>query len=361
VSQIPPWLADALPTRTKTLQYFETLAIGTIGGLLFLVTGLPGGLITGAMLAVGSAAMLGRSMAVPAHLTQAVLVLLGISLGSLMSRQLLQHVGAYPVTIGLLALATFCTTFGSSYYLQRLHGWDRTSAFLAASPGALSQIALLAIEKGADMPAIAVVQTLRVIILTAALPLILVATGLTSSSAPTLTMTVASPLGLAGLIGASVAVSLVLRMMNFPASWLFGAMIGSSVLHGAGLIDGGLPPLVRSIALIGIGTLIGSRFSRMRMSTLLRHLTAGLGSFAIAILISAVFVTLVAWTTNVRFADVLVAYAPGAMDAMLALALTLHIDPIFVGAHHLSRFIFVTIATPGIVHLFGRPQEDVDD
>jgi len=361
VSQIPPWLADALPTRTKTLQYLETLAIGTIGGLLFLVAGLPGGLITGAMLAVGSAAMLGRSMAVPAHLTQAVLVLLGISLGSLMSRQLLQHVGAYPVTIGLLALATFCTTFGSSYYLQRMHGWDRTSAFLAASPGALSQIALLAIEKGADMPAIAVVQTLRVIILTAALPLILVATGLTSSSAPALTMTVASPLGLVGLIGASVAVSLVLRMMNFPASWLFGAMIGSSVLHGAGLIDGGLPPLVRGIALIGIGTLIGSRFSRMRTSTLLRHLTAGLGSFAIAIVISAVFVMLVAWTTNVRFADVLVAYAPGAMDAMLALALTLHIDPIFVGAHHLSRFIFVTIATPGIVHLFGRPQEDVDD
>jgi membrane AbrB-like protein len=361
VSQIPPWLADALPTRTKTLQYLETLAIGTVGGLLFLVTGLPGGLITGAMLAVGSAAMLGRSMAVPAHLTQAVLVLLGISLGSLMSRQLLQHVGAYPLTIGLLALATFCTTFGSSYYLQRMHGWDRTSAFLAASPGALSQIALLAIEKGADMPAIAVVQTLRVIILTAALPLILVATGLTSSSAPAVTMTVASPLGLVGLIGASVAVSLVLRMMNFPASWLFGAMIGSSVLHGAGLIDGGLPPLIRGIALIGIGTLIGSRFSRMRTSTLLRHLTAGLGSFAIAILISAVFVTLVAWTTNVRFADVLVAYAPGAMDAMLALALTLHIDPIFVGAHHLSRFIFVTIATPGIVHLFGRPQEDVDD
>lgn len=361
MSQIPSWLADALPARTKTLQYLETLAIGTIGGLLFLVAGLPGGLITGAMLAVGSAAMLGRSMAVPAHLTQAVLVLLGISLGSLMSRQLLQHVSAYPVTIGLLALATFCTTLGSSYYLQRLHGWDRTSAFLAASPGALSQIALLAIEKGADMPAIAVVQTLRVIILTAALPLILVATGLTSSSAPALTMTVASPLGLVGLIGASVAVSLVFRMVKFPASWLFGAMVGSSVLHGAGLIDGGLPPLVRSIALIGIGTLIGSRFSRMRTSTLLRHLTAGLGSFAIAIAISAIFVTLVAWTTNVRFADVMVAYAPGAMDAMLALALTLHIDPIFVGAHHLSRFIFVTIATPGIVHLFGRPQEDVDD
>jgi len=361
VNQIPEWMADAIPSRTKTLQTLEALSIGTIGGVLFLVAGLPGGLISGAMLAVGVAAMLGRPLSVPPHLTQAVLVMLGISLGSLMSLQLLQHLGTYPLTIGLLALATFCTTFGSSFYLQRMHGWDRTSAFLAASPGALSQIAILAIEKGADMPAIAVVQTLRVIILTAALPLILAVSGMTSSSAPTLTMTVASPIGLVGLIGASVSVSLLLRMAKFPASWLFGAMIGSSILHGTGLIEGGLPPFLRGIALIGIGTLIGSRFTRMKSKTLFSHLNAGIGSFVIAIVITSAFVAVIALTTPVRLADILVAYAPGAMDAMLALALTLHIDPIFVGAHHLSRFIFVTIATPGIVHLFGRPQEDVDD
>ena len=47
--------------------------------------------------------------------------------------------------------------------------------------------------------------------------------------------------------------------------------------------------------------------------------------------------------------------------AMLALALTLHVDPVFVGAHHLSRFIFVSIATPGIVHLYGKAQDDLDD
>jgi membrane AbrB-like protein len=361
VNQIFAWMADAIPDPTKTRQTLEALSIGTIGGLLFLVAGLPGGLISGAMLAVAFAAMMGRPLSVPPHFAQAVLVILGISLGALMSRQLLQHLSTYPLTIAVLALATFCTTFGSSLYLQHFHGWDRTSAFLAASPGALSQIVLLAIEKGADMPAIAVVQTLRVIILTAALPLVLTLTGITSSSAPTLSQTVASPMGLAGLIGASVAVSLLLRMVSFPASWLFGAMIGSSVLHGTGLIDGGLPPFVRGVALIGIGTLIGSRFARMRIKTLLGHLNAGLGSFVTACLITLVFVAIVALTTNVRLADILVAYAPGAMDAMLALALTLHIDPIFVGVHHLSRFIFVTIATPGIVHLFGRPQEDVDD
>jgi membrane AbrB-like protein len=354
-------MAFAVPSRTKTLNVLETLVIGAAGGALFLWANLPGGLISGAMIAVGIAAIAGRPLTMPPILTQTVLVLLGISLGSLVSRQLLQHMGAYPWTIALLALATFCSTFGSSIYLQRVHSWDQTSAFLAASPGALSQITMLAIEKGADVPAIAVVQTMRVIILTAALPLLLALTGIAPSSPPAAAMAIASPIELTELIAASVAVALLLRLIRFPASWMFGAMIGSSVLHGTGLIEGGLPPWARAVALVGIGALIGSRFARMNARVLLGHVNAALGSFAIAITISAVFVAVIVLTTAVRFADIIVAFAPGAMDAMLALALTLHIDPIFVGAHHLSRFVFVTIATPGIVHLFGRPQEDVDD
>jgi membrane AbrB-like protein len=354
-------MSSAIADRAKILGTLETLAIGAAGGLLFLWLNLPGGLISGAMATVGIAALTGRPMTLPPVLTQTVLVLLGITLGSLVSRQLIQHVSAYPLTIGLLALATFCSTFGSSFYLQRAHGWDQTSALLAGSPGALSQIVILAAEKGADVAGIAVVQTVRVIILTAALPLLLALTGIGPSASPTFTTAVASPAGLAGLVAASVAVALALRLLNFPASWMFGAMVASSVLHGTGMIEGGLPPWMRGVALVGIGALIGTRFARVKKSTLLSHVNAALGSFAVAIIISAIFVAVIVLTTHVRFADVVVAFAPGAMDAMLALALTLHIDPIFVGAHHLSRFVFVSITTPGIVHLFGRPQEDVDD
>ena len=348
--------------RAKILGTLETLVIGAAGGLLFLWLNLPGGLISGAMAAVGIAALAGRPVTMPAILTQSVLVLLGITLGSLVSRQLIQHMSAYPLTIGLLALATFCSTFGSSFYLQRVHGWDQTSALLAGSPGALSQITMLAAEKGADVAAIAVVQTMRVIILTAALPLLLALTGV-APSAPVelISLVVASPLELVVLAAAALAVALLLRLAKFPASWMFGAMIASAVLHGADVIQGGPPPWMRGVALVGIGAVIGTRFVRISKSTLLSHINAGLGSFAVAIGISAVFVTVIVLNTPVRFADVVVAFAPGAMDAMLALALTLHIDPIFVGAHHLSRFVFVSITTPGIVHLFGRPQEDVDD
>src|SRR6266853_4688466 len=225
-------MAFAIPSRIKILNVLETLAIGSAGGALFLWANLPGGLISGAMIAVGAAAIAGRPLTMPPILTQTVLVLLGISLGSLVSRQLLQHMGAYPLTIALLALATFCSTFGSSIYLQRVHGWDRTSAFLAGSPGALSQITMLAVEKGADVAAIAVVQTMRVIILTAALPLLLSLTGIAPSSPLTSAVAIASPLELAELIAAAVAGSVLLRLMKFPARWMFGALIGSSLLHG---------------------------------------------------------------------------------------------------------------------------------
>ena len=171
----------------------ETLVIGAAGGMLFVWAHLPGGLISGAMIAVGGAALAGRKMMLPPVMAQTVLVLLGISLGALVSRQLIQHMSAYPLTIGLLALATFLSTFGSSLYLQRVHGWDPTSALLAGSPGALSQITMLAVEKGADVAGIAVVQTIRVIILTAALPLVVAATGIASSAASALPTEIASP------------------------------------------------------------------------------------------------------------------------------------------------------------------------
>src|SRR3954469_22422156 len=177
-------MSSAIADRAKILGTLETLVIGAAGGLLFLWANLPGGLISGAMATVGIAALAGRPVTMPPILTQTVLVLLGITLGSLVSRQLIQHMSAYPLTIGLLALATFCSTFGSSIYLQRVHGWDQTSAFLAGRPGALSQITMRAVESGAGALGVAVVQTMRGIILTAALPLLLAVTGIATSSTP---------------------------------------------------------------------------------------------------------------------------------------------------------------------------------
>jgi membrane AbrB-like protein len=353
--------AFSFPSRSEILNALETLAIGSAGGLLFLWLELPGGLISGAMIAVAGAGIAGRPIGVPQPIAHIILMTLGLSLGSMVSPVMIKNLSAYPVTIALLAAATFCATFGSSFYLRRMHGWDRTSALLAGSPGALSQVIMLANERNADVAGIAVVQIMRVIILTAAVPMLLAATGVMSHGPLPSRGPSATPMALAELAAVAVAAALLLRWLNFPASWMFGAMLGSSVMHGAGWVEGGVPQWAYITALIGIGTLIGTRFGKISPRTIVSHIAAALGSFAVAIAISAVFVAAIALVTHVKFSDIVVAFAPGAMDAMLALALTLHVDPVFVGAHHLSRFIFVSIATPGIVHLYGKAQDDLDD
>jgi len=72
VKQITASLPFEWPSRAKLLSTAETLAIGAAGGLAFVAAGLPGGLISGSMIAVGIAAIAGRQLAVPPLLTQAV-------------------------------------------------------------------------------------------------------------------------------------------------------------------------------------------------------------------------------------------------------------------------------------------------
>ena len=55
----------SFPSRARILNAIETLVIGAAGGLLFLWANLPGGLISGAMIAVGVAAIAGRPLALP--------------------------------------------------------------------------------------------------------------------------------------------------------------------------------------------------------------------------------------------------------------------------------------------------------
>ena len=55
-------------------------------------------------------------------------------------------------------------------YLRVVHRWDPLSALMGASPGSMIQVIALSSELGADLRAIAIVQTMRVLLLTIGIP-----------------------------------------------------------------------------------------------------------------------------------------------------------------------------------------------
>ena len=88
---------------------------------------------------------------------------------------------------------------------------------------------------------------------------------------------------------------------------------------------------------------------------LVGYLGAAFGSFLVAIVIAAGFAAGVTFFLSLRVSDLVVAYAPGSIDAMMILALALHLDPVFVGAHHLVRVFTVTLALPIITRALTPP------
>ena len=50
----------------------------------------------------------------------------------------------------------------------------------------------------------------------------------------------------------------------------------------------------------------------------------------------------------VNLADALAAFAPGGLEAMTMMAFALGLDPLFVGAHHIARFLFISLALPWV-------------
>jgi membrane AbrB-like protein len=334
----------------------ETLLIAAIGGGLAGLTGVPAGWLSGSMLFVAAAAVIGRPMFVPGSLARGLFALMGMSLGSVVTPQTVHGMGAYPVSIAVLAAAMLGIMAATAFYLHLVHHWDPLSALFAASPGALSQVMVLSLESGADVRGVAIVQTVRVFILTLGLPGGMALFGW-SGSPPVLPT--GAPFGTAALellvlIGCSALGAFIFERLRFPGGLIFGAMLPSAILHGTGWIQVRLPWWALCTLMVALGATSGARFANSSLRVLMGLFGAAVGSFAIAISVALGCALAASWLLSLRAADLVVAYAPGSLDAMMLLALALGLDPVFVGAHHVGRFILVSACLPLVVRLFGR-------
>ena len=317
-----------------------TAVIAATGGALFAALGWPAAWLMGAMFAVASAALAGLPVGLPPTLREVAFLLLGISIGSSVTPEGMAAVRAWPGSIALLCVSVAATLLGAATYLERIHGWDRTTARFAAMPGAFSSVVVIAATSSADLPRVILAQSLRVFTLVALMP-------------PILALTNADPVGQAGIadpgtntlpealavVAVSGGLAVALNRLRVPAGTLLGAMIASAVLHATGLVHGRFPqPLVIS-GFIATGAVIGARFRGTSLDTVRRTVPGAAASVVLALAISAIVAALGAWLLGLPFGQLWLAYAPGGVEAMAAMALALSLDPAFVGAHHVLRIL----------------------
>jgi|SRR5262245_22495570 len=352
----------SIPPLRTFIPYAETLLTAAAGGIGFTLIGFPAGLVSGSMLVTAAAALAGRPMKVPLPLARVSFVLIGILLGAVVTPETLRGMATWPLSIALLAVCAAIMIIATTLYLRLVHRWDPLSALLGASPGSMAQAMALSAEFGSNVRGIAIVQTVRVLLVTIGLPGGLALFGLAASGIPSATASAGASLTeLAILIAASTGSAILMHWIRFPGGLLFGAMAASAVLHGADLVHVTLPWWLGSSAVILLGAQVGSRFVNTTTAMLMEYLWAALGSAAVAIAVSSAFVLLVVNILPFRPSDVVIAFAPGAQDTMMVLALTLRLDPVYVGAHHLTRFLVVTftvaLAARRLARRHGKPAD----
>ncbi|PZF78455.1 AbrB family transcriptional regulator [Aestuariivirga litoralis] len=322
------------------------LAIGTAGGLAFWLLGIPAPWLAGSMMAAIIAVFSRVRVGMPDWLRTMAFIFLGIQTGTAVSWDTVDRAIHWPISIAFLCLTVVAVTWACMAYYIRRHGWDVPTALFASLPGALSLTLLLASSTTADMRRVTIAQCIRLFFLVAALPTVI--TWLRPPEDP-LTMTLSQIGGLWDivlLVAVSTAAGYALEWLKVPAGLMLGPMLASAALELSGVISGTAPMSILIPANVVLGVMIGARFSHFTFAEFRAALVEGFSGFLIALVIAMAGAGVAAYFSGLPFALTLLAFSPGGLDAMTIMAFSLNLDPAYVGAHQMVRYMALALLMP---------------
>lgn len=298
------------------------------------------------MIVVATAALLGAPVAMPAPIRNAAFALLGASMGAAVTPETVAQMRAWPLSIAVLAASVVATMLTASLYLERVHGWDRATARFSSVPGALSSVLILAATSSADLPRVAVAQSIRLFTLVALMPSLIRLWGGEPEAGAAAAPVTGSAVEVVATLAASALGAAAMGWLGVPGGVLLGAMVASAALHGSGLAGGRLPLWLMIIGFVATGAVIGSRFRGSKPSVLRSSLPGAFASVMLALAVSALFAIAAHAVLGLPFGQLWLAFAPGGVEAMAVMALALQLDPAFVGAHHVLRILGLNVTSP---------------
>ncbi len=321
----------------------ETLLAALVGAMTLNAIHFPAATLSGAMIGVCLLLAAGRSVRLSGPLRDLGMVLGGVAMGCAVTPEMLQGFQRYPLSLLILAVSILATMGFTQFYLRRVGGWDRTTAFFASAPGALTSVLAVAADTRADLLKVTMAQSVRLFLLIAVLPSLVSATGTVGL---TLDRPAATYPTVAVMLAGGAALAYGLQRLGMAAPWIFGGMVFSAGLHGSSLIKGDLPDWLLHLGFGLVGIYAATRFAQITRKVLFASLSVSLGAFAVSLSVAVAFAWLTSAVAQVPFGQALIAFAPGGLEAMIILGVALGLDPIYVGLHHLVRFFGIGLLIP---------------
>ena len=310
--------------------------------------GFPAPWLVGSTIAVALAALSPLEPVVPAPLRNLAFAVIGVSLGSGVDADTLAQASRWSVSLGMMLIGIPVMMAATYQYLHRIVRYDRATAILSASPGGLSATMAMAAQGYGDIQQIALIQSFRLLFLTAALPHLVAPLMPAAASLPAPNDAMAWP-ALISVLAATLFFGFLAERIRVPAAYVMTGVLVSAVLHATGILAGGIASWLMAPVFVVIGAIVGSRFSGFRIRQIAEGFGHGLVFVGIAGLVSGLFAVITAGLAGLPVGQVWVAFAPGGLEVMAAMALAFDFDPAFVALHHLVRIIGLSLFLPIVV------------
>lgn len=343
-----------MPIRSNSSGFITTaytLVVGAIGAGLAYSLSLPVYILTGPAILVSIIGLFGLKLAISDLFRDASFLLIGIGIGAGVNSDATAAFLRWPIAFAALAVMLLAVLFFSRFILTRFFGFDPRSAVLAASPGHLSFVISYSTDLNLDTAKISVVQSIRLLALTLVVPFVAIAFGIEISGNIMPAGDTISNIHLLALIAVSFLLGLVFKYLRIPAALLMAGMATSSLTHVTDLTPGVLTPSIALVCFMIMGTLIGTRFSGITLLQLRAALFSGLTTTTIAAGFAILAAIPIALFLNIPTAHVIVAFAPGGLETMIAMGSVLGAAPGFIAACHFGRLMMLTFLVPFMLGL----------
>ena len=334
---------DAVTPDLKS--YAVTLVAGLAGAALAALAGIPAGALIGSTLGVGAVAAAGVRVGLPARLRDLAFATIGVSLGSGIDERLFDQLGTWAVSLAILVASLIATIVAGRMVLMRGFGLDAGTATLSSAPGTMSNAIAVALEGHGNAATVMVLQLLRLFVLVIAVPPLATVLGGSAEgsaqAAPAMSILV-----FVVLLGLALILGLLGARAGIPAASLLAGMVLSATGHVTGLVEGAGPSWAIFAAFAITGAVLSARMSRVTAAEACRSVLAGLALVATSLVLSLGFALVAQAATGLSFAQVWIAYAPGGVEAMAAIGLSLGYDPAYVAVHHFARIFALLLIVP---------------
>jgi membrane AbrB-like protein len=288
---------------------------------------------------------------------------LGVYIGTMVHGDSLGALGAHwPIVAGVV-VATLLISIAAGALLGLHRDVSPLTGALALVAGGASGLVAIARELGGDDRVVAVVQYLRVGVVTATMPIVVTLIFRPDRSHPAgpIADTVGAPWYLSLALVAVIAIggAVLGRLARLPGAGLLGPMAVTIALELTGLSFGlSVPAVLVQIGYVLIGWQAGVAFTRESLRAIGRALPLALGLIVVLSVATAGLGILLAHVAGLTPLEGYLATSPGGIYAVLATAVETGSNVTFVIAAQVLRVLVMLFAAPllarGLIALTAR-------